>query len=289
MVRPSPSYQCMTHRRGTAIAVMLKEARTHPIDRIAVPRRKAKSEHTFEELLDSHYYKEDIKDLLDEAGLPVGGRKDELIERLLEEAEFSPYDMLDSLYKNEVKDICEDWDLPVSGTKDDLIGRIVDLLVEWEEDVEEEEKPARVPPPSQKIVKPERVEVPIAGLVGTEEDFLGLVQGIEGWSPLKRHRTEEGYTMDLRQYLEYQRGYQCRLEGVEMADIVVGDAFPVEVKKNPTQSGYDRLMGQLTRMHRAKNFAVGVICDVRRLEMFLDFKHQIDGIFGDGSVAIVQK
>lgn len=253
-----------------------------------MPRRKAKSEHTFEELLDSHYYKEDIKDLLDEAGLPVGGRKDELIERLLEEAEFSPYEMLDSLYKDDVKDICEDWDLPVSGTKDDLIERILDVLVEWDEDVEEEE-PARPRPRGKRVATPERVEVPIAGLVGTEEDFLGLVRNIEGWSPLKRHRTEEGYQMDLRQFLEYQCGYQCRLEGIEMADIVVGDAFPVEVKKNPTQSSYDRLLGQLTRMHRAKSFAVGVICDVRRLEMFLDFKHQIGRIFEDGSVAIVQK
>ncbi len=118
---------------------------------------------------------------------------------------------------------------------------------------------------------------------------MGLIKSIEGWSPLKRHRTEEGYQMDLRQYLQYECGYPCRLEGVEMADIVVEDKFPVELKKNPTQAEYDRLLGQLTRMHRAENFAVGVICDVRRLEMFLDFKQQMDRIFGDGSVAIVQK
>ncbi len=57
----------------------------------------------------------------------------------------------------------------------------------------------------------------------------------------------------------------------------------------PCQTGYDRLLSRLTRMHRAKNFALGVICDVRRLEMFIDFKHQVDRIYEDGSVAIIQR
>ena len=251
-----------------------------------MPRKKVKLEPTIEEILDSYLYKEDIQEWLDDEDLPVIGSKSQLISRFLIETEYSPEEVLELFYKDDLKEICDDLDLPVSGTKDDLIERILDLVVEQEEEVEE---PPSAPRPRRTAAKPQRVEVPAAGLIGTEEGFLGLIQSIEGWTPLKRHRTEEGYQMDLRQYLQYECGYQCRLEGVEMADIVVDDKFPVELKKNPTQSEYDRLLGQLTRMHRAKNFAVGVICDVRRLEMFLDFKQQMDRIFDDGSVAIVQK
>ena len=255
---------------------------------VSVPRKKVKEEFTIEEVLDSYLYKEGIQAWLDDEDLPVSGSKTQLISRFLDETGYSSEEVLGFFYKDDLKEICDDLDLAISGTKDDLIERILELLVEWEEEVEEEE-PAPAPRLRKTVARPERVEVPDAGLVGTEEGLLRLVQSIVGWTPLKRHRTEEGYQLDLQRYLQYECGYQCRLEGVEMADIVVGDQFPIELKKNPTQAEYDRLMGQLTRMHRAKNFAVGVICDVRRLEMFLDFKQQIDRIYDDGSVAIVQK
>ncbi len=251
-----------------------------------MPRKKVKLEPTIEEILDSYLYKDDIQEWLDDEDLPVSGSKAQLISRFLNETGYSPEEVLEVFYKDDLKEMCDDLDLLVSGTKDDLIERILDLVVEQEDEVEE---PVPAPRPRRTVARPERVEVPVAGLIGTEEGLLGLVQSIEGWTPLKRHRTEEGYQLDLQRYLQYECGYQCRLEGVEMADIVVEDKFPVELKKNPTQAEYDRLLGQLTRMHRAKNFAVGVICDVRRLEMFLDFKQQIDRIFDDGSVAIVQK
>ncbi|MEE9173628.1 MAG: SAP domain-containing protein [Thermoplasmata archaeon] len=254
-----------------------------------MPRAKP-DETALATLLNTFFLKDDLQSLLEDANLPVSGTKDELIDRLLEEADYSPEELLNYHYKDDLKEFCEDLDLPVSGRKDELVDRLIEFLLGIEiEEAEEEEEPAPAPRPRRTVVRPERVEVPATGLIGTEEGFLGLNQSIEGWTPLKRHRTEEGYQMDLRQYLQYECGYQCRLEGVEMADIVVEDKFPVELKKNPTQAEYDRLLGQLTRMHRAKNFAVGVICDVRRLEIFLDFKQQIDRIFGDGSVAIVQK
>ncbi len=254
-----------------------------------MPRAKP-DETALATLLDTFYYKEDLQSLLEDADLPVSGTKDELIDRLLEEADYSPEEFLNYHYKDDLKEMCDDLDLPVSGSKAELVDRLMGFLFDIEiEEAKEEEEPAPAHRPGKTAAKHERVEIPTTGLIGSEEGFLGLIKSIEGWSPLKRHRSEEGYQMDLRQYLQYECGYQCRLEGVEMADIVVEDKFPVEIKKNPTQAEYDRLLGQLTRMHRAKNFAIGVICDVRRLEMFIDFKQQIGRIFDDGSVAIVQK
>jgi len=76
--------------------------------------------------------------------------------------------------------------------------------------------------------------------------------------------------------------------GETMADIMVNDMFPIEVKKNPTLSAYDRLMGQLIRHHRAKGYAIAVVCDVRRLEQFEDFKHNVSKHF-EKNVIVISK
>lgn len=251
-----------------------------------MPRAKV-DEESLAVLLDAFFLKDDLKGLLEAADLPVGGTKDVLIDRLIDEGDYSPAELLNYHYKDELKDWCDEYDLPVSGSKAELVDRLVEFFgVEFEE-AEEEEEPKVKAKTQPEPRPPRRMAVPAVGVIGTEDDFLSLIRSIEGWSPRKRHRTEEGYVMDLEQYLVYECGYQCRLEGEQMADIVVNGNMPVEVKKNPTQSEYDRMLGQLTRMHRAKNFAIGVVCDVRRLEIFQDFKQTIGTIFEDGSVAII--
>ena len=258
-----------------------------------------------EKFVDRYFYKEDLQDLLEEEELPISGTKNELIKRLRRDANYDIFQFIASLQKDELKYICEDLDLKATGKKDELAERVFDEIVkDWSEDyfIKEMRRVADNQGWSEKKWKEflsslheeeevkERVEIPKRERipeVREKDDFSELISAIERWIPLKRHRNEEGYQMDLRTYLEYKCGYQVRLEkGETMADIMVNNIFPIEVKKNPTLSGYDRLMGQLIRHHRAKGYAIAVICDVRRLEQFEDFKHNVSKHFEKNVVAI---
>jgi len=259
-----------------------------------------------EEFVDRYFYKEDLQDILEQEGLPVSGRKKELIRRLRRDANYDIYQFINYLKKDELKFICEDLDLKTTGARDELAERVFsEILIGWTEDYyikemrrvstnqgwnekrwkeflsslhEEEVK--------ETVEAPKRVSIPE---VREKDDFSELISAIKRWVPLKRHRNEEGYQMDLRTYLEYKCGYQVRLEtGETMADIMVNDMFPIEVKKNPTLSAYDRLMGQLIRHHRAKGYAIAVVCDVRRLEQFEDFKHNVSKHF-EKNVIVISK
>jgi len=260
-----------------------------------------------EKFVDRYFYKEDLQALLEEEELPISGTKNELIKRLRRDANYDIFQFIASLQKDELKYICEDLDLKTTGKKDDLAERVFsEILIGWTEDyyIKEMRRVADNQGWSEKRWKEflsslheeeeevkERVEIPkkerIPKVKEKEKDFSELISAIERWIPLKRHRNEEGYQMDLRTYLEYKCGYQVRLEkGESMADIMVNNIFPIEVKKNPTLSKYDRLLGQLTRHHRAKGYAIAVICDVRRLEQFEDFKNNVSKLFEKNVVVI---
>lgn len=119
--------------------------------------------------------------------------------------------------------------------------------------------------------------------------FLDLLDDIQGWSPLERHTTEEGYARELRQHLERDGRYSSAPERAEIADILVGGKVPVEVKKNPTKADYYRFLGQLTQMHRAAGFAIGVVCDVQRPDLFRDMNYRVGQIWTNGTVALVRQ
>lgn len=261
-----------------------------------------------EKFVNQYFYKEDLQELLEQEELPVSGTKNELIKRLRRDANYDILQFIAYLDKDELKFICEDLDLKKTGTKNELAERVFDEIwtgwtkdyyikemrrvadnqgwseKKWNEFVEpsheEEEVEEHIEAPKRKRVPKEK---------GKEEEFSELVSAIERWIPKKRHRNEEGYQMDLETYLEYKCGYQVRLEsGETMADIMVNGMFPIEMKKNPTLSGYDRLTGQLTRHHRAKGYTIAVICDVKRLEQFEDFKHNVSKHF-DKNVVVISK
>lgn len=236
-----------------------------------------------------NFYKEDLQDLLRDGGLSPTGNVDELIDRLVEEAEYNIYHFLDEFDKNDLKEICEDNDLPVSGTKDKLVERILEEVIEISEEemqwmgieFEEETEPKTEELPVEHIEVEEDYKArPVPRKEVREiprgREFEGLVQAIREWTPYRRYSHEDGYATDLRSYLQNTCGLACRAEaGESNADIEVDGRFPIEVKKNPRLSQYDRLIGQLVRHCRSKGCAIAVVCDVKRGDLFSDFKHNI--------------
>ena len=236
-----------------------------------------------------NFYKEDLQDLLRDEDLSPTGNVDELIDRLVEEAGYNVFRFLDEFDKKDLKEICEDHDLPVSGTKDDLVERILEEVIEISEEelqwmgieFEEEAEPETEElPDDRRKVEEDHETRPVLGTevreTSRDKGFEGLVQAIREWTPYRRYTHEDGYATDLRGYLQNAKGFDCRAEaGESNADIEADGRYPIEVKKNPRLSQYDRLIGQLVRHCRSKGCAIAVICDVKRGDLFSDFKHNI--------------
>jgi len=144
--------------------------------------------------------------------------------------------------------------------------------------------PARpVKIPLKPDVKKEEIIIPFIN------EFTNMVLIVNKWTPSKKHRYEEGYQMDLKSYLEYKHGCHVRLEALESkTDLLVNNNFPIEIKKNPNKSEYDRLVGQILRYYKAKENAIAVICDVKSKQLFDDFKNSITNLFPN-NVEIIQK
>ncbi len=140
-----------------------------------------------------------------------------------------------------------------------------------------------------------QTSVPSAASIGThssvsDSDFNVVLQQIRQWVPLKRYSTEEGYHPDLHNFLRDKCGHVTHLEeGPERADIVVDDRFPIELKKNPTKGEYDRMHGQLLRNECAYGCAIGVVCDVKRLEAFHKFVATVNKAKGNKKIEILSK
>lgn len=123
-----------------------------------------------------------------------------------------------------------------------------------------------------------------------DADFDSILTDIEKWIPLRRYPNEDGYSVDLHNFLGDKCGYSVRLEGGEsQADILVDDHIPIEIKKNPTQPEYDRMLGQLVRHERAHGCAIGVVCDVRRQKMFIDAAANIERSAGEKKIRVIAK
>lgn len=93
-------------------------------------------------------------------------------------------------------------------------------------------------------------------------DYPSLLQHIENWEPMQNYSSEEGFRSDLARFLFDNlkiKVEQNENVGIEV-DILVDKKFPIEVKKSPNTSEYDRLRGQTDRYLEIFDSLIVVIC-----------------------------
>lgn len=108
--------------------------------------------------------------------------------------------------------------------------------------------------------------------------FDDIIEKIVQWTPDRKRVIEEGYKIELRHYLN--RFFQLDEEyGDSNADLVINGKYPIEIKKDPSQSEYDRLLGQMIRHSKLHGSAIAVVTDVSSQDRFIKFKKLFDEVY----------
>lgn len=75
----------------------------------------------------------------------------------------------------------------------------------------------------------------------------------------------------IRNYLE--KYFTIEEEARETnADLVLNKRYPIEIKKDPSQSEYDRLLGQMIRHNKLYGSAIAIITNVSSQDRFKKFQ-----------------
>jgi len=107
--------------------------------------------------------------------------------------------------------------------------------------------------------------------------FIDVIEKIDNWTPNRKRVLEEGYKIELRNYL----GQFFKIDeevGESNADLVINGKIPIEVKRDPTQSEYDRLLGQMIRHNKLYGSALAVITNISSNDRFVKFKALFDEV-----------
>jgi hypothetical protein len=270
-----PSREKTPHATPTVEQLQQTEPETEDIS--VDPTKKVEtSSNRLYDILDQLTSRYDIQRALARLGINRSGNKDELIRRLLIATDNSPVETLSVIPGDVLQYIADKTGVPRRRSREDQIDEILTILFNM---------PKPKTPASSDIViekaivrdKGDTYERPVVA-PGTRIDEKGyetLVGDIEKWIPHRRCRSEGEYQMDLYYHLE-RLAYRVRMEeGGTLADILVNDQFPIEVKKDPGAPEYDRALGQLIKHSRAYGSIVAVVCDVKRLDQFEDFKETV--------------
>lgn len=113
------------------------------------------------------------------------------------------------------------------------------------------------------------IESPI--LNKNNKTFSEIVDKLVSWTPNRKRIIEEGYKIELRNYL----GKYFNLEeevGESNPDLLLNKKFPIEIKKDPSQSEYDRLLGQMLRHNKLYGSAIAVVTNVSSEDRFKKFQ-----------------
>ena len=100
--------------------------------------------------------------------------------------------------------------------------------------------------------------------------FDDIVQKIEAWTPDRKRVIEEGYKIGIRHHLE--TFFEVEEEvGDTNPDLLINKKYPIEIKRDPTQSEYDRLLGQMVRHNKSFGSAIAIITNVSSQDRFKKF------------------
>lgn len=267
-----------------------------PID-VASNAEPSSPEDILRDMLLKDVVKDDVQSALTKLDLQISGSKDELVSRLLGATGGAPRPTLalfDALCLNDIADRRR---LPRRRSRSDQIDEImVAMFGEERERGGAGLELAKVQPravaaisnsePVESIVIRSKQDVgPVAGHLR----FQALVREIEDWTPQIRHPTEDGYRASLNGYLQ-GKGYSTKMEsGESLADILVNDEIPIEMKKNPIKSSYNAAIGQLLQHCKAHGSVIIVICDPKRLDDFDEFSRDVKENLYRWPIAIIKK
>lgn len=104
----------------------------------------------------------------------------------------------------------------------------------------------------------------------TDKAFKEIVDKILNWIPDRKRIIEEGYKIELRNYLEKYFNLEEEV-GESNTDLLLNKKFPIEIKKDPSQSEYDRLLGQMIRHNKLYGSAIAVVINISSEDRFKKF------------------
>jgi hypothetical protein len=258
------------------------------------PEIKSELDQKFEALDDKGKQLYDIVDITDKSsiqaalekvGKPVSGSKNELIIRLLEALNLSPERVLESLDGPSLWEIADNNNVKRRKLKQDQIDEILKGVFNITRQFQSQS--VNLNSQNESFVEVNKPE--LQAIKTDQGDFDVLMKEIRSWAPHSRYRSEGEYRIDLYSYLN-AKGYKTRMEeGDTLADILVNDKIPIEVKKSPRSTEYDRAKGQLHKHCKAFNSVIAVVCDVKNRDEFEDFKTDLSDILHKYRFEVIEK
>jgi hypothetical protein len=124
-----------------------------------------------------------------------------------------------------------------------------------------------------------------------DREWRRIVDDVRMWSPARRRNSEGEYKIELRKHLEMM-GYRLNEEyGESNFDLLVDRRYAVEIKKDPQQSDYDRLFGQLARHLQHQKKVIALIMDAPSEDRIENFRVLVDVYLnrGDKFVEVIKK
>ncbi len=101
--------------------------------------------------------------------------------------------------------------------------------------------------------------------------FIDIVEKLNSWTPDRKRIIEEGYKIELRNYLDKHFNIEEEV-GETNPDLLINKKYPIEVKKDPSQSEYDRLLGQMIRHNKLYGSAIAVVTSISSEDRFRKFQ-----------------
>jgi hypothetical protein len=105
----------------------------------------------------------------------------------------------------------------------------------------------------------------------TNKTFTDIVNKLISWTPDRKRIIEEGYKIELRNYLEKYFILEEEV-GESNPDLLINKKYPIEVKKDPTQAEYDRLLGQMIRHNKLFGNAIAIVTSASSQDRFKKFQ-----------------
>ena len=111
-----------------------------------------------------------------------------------------------------------------------------------------------------------------------EKDFKKSIEHIKTWKTQRKRFTEESYKIELRNFLDNYNYVIDEEKGETNIDLLLNKTIAIELKKDPSTSEYDRLLGQMIRHFMHYKFLVVVICDVSSTDRYNEFLKRVEFI-----------